>query len=131
MRFGEEPAKTRLIPLTPLIDVVFILLVFFMLASSFSNWRSLDLKIAAEGGATASGPRALLIDLGDDGDLRLNGAILTEPDLAARIEAALAQTPGRVVLVRPADTVSLQRTVDLLDLLKRAGASEISLADTR
>ena len=39
--------KRPLISLTPLIDVVFILLVFFMLASSFLDWRSIDLSTPA------------------------------------------------------------------------------------
>ena len=131
MQFGEDPVRTRLIPLTPLIDVVFILLVFFMLASSFSDWRALDLKIAAQGGATSSGPPALVVDLAPGGDLRLNGRTLSESELAAQIETELERTPERSVLVRPAEAVSLQQTIDLLDLLKQAGADAIALAEAR
>ncbi len=46
----EHPltAKRRLISLTPLIDVVFILLLFFMLSSGFTQWRQMDITAASE-----------------------------------------------------------------------------------
>ena len=47
MQFGQQRPTGRLISLTPLIDVVFILLVFFMLASSFLDWRSIDLTVSS------------------------------------------------------------------------------------
>ena len=48
--FGQRASRRRaLIGLTPLIDVVFILLVFFMLASSFLDWRAIDLTAPARG----------------------------------------------------------------------------------
>ena len=42
MRLESDEAAPRPISLTPLIDVVFILLIFFMLASSFLDWRAVD-----------------------------------------------------------------------------------------
>ena len=43
----DQPRKKQLVSLTPLIDVVFILLLFFMLTSSFVAWRTLDTPLAA------------------------------------------------------------------------------------
>ncbi|MGK0476314.1 MAG: biopolymer transport protein ExbD, partial [Oleispira sp.] len=45
MVLSEKPKQRNLISLTPLIDVVFILLVFFMLTSSFVEWKFIDLGI--------------------------------------------------------------------------------------
>ena len=54
-RAGRPQGRRRpLISLTPLIDVVFILLVFFMLASSFLDWRSIDLNAPAQAAAMAN-----------------------------------------------------------------------------
>ena len=72
-----------------------------------------------------------MVDLAPDGSLRLNDRALSEIDLAARIETELERAPDRSVLVRPAEAVSLQQTIDLLDLLKRAGADAIALAESR
>ncbi|WP_373510748.1 ExbD/TolR family protein, partial [Thiocapsa sp.] len=47
MRFESPAPRRRLIGLTPLIDVVFILLVFFMLASSLVKWQALEMEAPA------------------------------------------------------------------------------------
>ena len=68
MKFGQLSPTGRLITLTPLIDVVFILLVFFMLASSYLDWRSIDLTVSSGAGAATSAQRAILINLRSDGN---------------------------------------------------------------
>ena len=55
MKLGDDKPPTGvMITLTPLIDVVFILLIFFMLASSFIDWRALDLRLAGGSDTTQS-----------------------------------------------------------------------------
>lgn len=113
------------VSLTPLIDVVFILLVFFMLASSFEPRRSIELSATgAAGGGGMNG--ALLIDLRPDG-LRLAGAPIEPEALWTRIARSIAETADQRVLVRPAPGVDLQRTVTLLDRLAEIGVREAEL----
>ena len=57
----------RMISLTPLIDVVFILLVFFMLASSFTDWRAITLDTPPAATRSGSSEGALLVRVGQDG----------------------------------------------------------------
>lgn len=118
--------RRALISLTPLIDVVFILLVFFMLASSFLDWRAIDLSppVKAGGGAALEG--SLLIDIRAD-TLRLAGEAMDLEALAARVGGLTAGKPDRPVILRPAADVSLQRTVEVLDRLKAAGVTGMSL----
>lgn len=123
------PSRIRrraLISLTPLIDVVFILLVFFMLASSFLDWRAIDLKAPAKAAGGAATEGALLIEIREDG-LRLAAEPLTVDALVQRVRARLSVKPGQRVLIKPAEGVSVQRTVDVLDRLKAAGAANMSL----
>jgi biopolymer transport protein ExbD len=111
------------VSLTPLIDVVFILLVFFMLASSFTDWRSLRLTAAEAGGAAVPGVSgAMLVQVGPEG-LRLAGRAVEQEALVAR----LAARPGTRVLVRPTGGVGMQRVVDLLDRLAAAGVVKLDL----
>lgn len=119
--------KRALIGLTPLIDVVFILLVFFMLASSFLDWRAVDLEapVRAASGATAA-DAALLIEIRADG-LWLAGEAATLDTLGNRLGARLAAAPGQHVLIAPAAGVPLQRTVAVLDRLKAAGVADLQL----
>lgn len=125
-RRPERAGRRPLISLTPLIDVVFILLVFFMLASSFLDWRAVDLNAPAEAKARGSMTGALLVEVRADG-LRLSGEMVSLDTLAARVGARLAQKPDQRVLIKPAAGVVLQETVHVLDRLAAAGVTDLSL----
>ncbi|MEO0993621.1 MAG: biopolymer transporter ExbD [Pseudomonadota bacterium] len=130
LRLGNRPRRRLRISLTPLIDVVFILLVFFMLASSFLDWRSVELTAAPAGGPSVGAEGALLVELTEEG-VRLSGERMDLTTLAARLETHLAQTPERRILVRPAPGVDMQRMVRLLDAVAAAGARDIALLPGR
>lgn len=134
----ERPSLARrnrgrsrpLISLTPLIDVVFILLVFFMLASSFLDWRAISLDAPATAAAGASMEGALLIEVRADG-LRLGGETLSLDALAGRAARQLEKKPDRRVLIRPDTGVDVQRVVAVLDRLAAAGVGNMSLIRDR
>lgn len=116
--------RRAIISMTPLIDVVFILLVFFMLASSFMDWRTLDLGVAKAGGA-GSMTGAMLVELKDDG-LRLAGRAVSEQDLLQTLSARFKNDPAQKILLKPGAGVPLQRAVDLIDRIGAAGGRDVS-----
>lgn len=120
--------RRRALPigLTPLIDVVFILLVFFMLATSLLHWRSLELNVSARAAGTASMEGALVVEIRRDG-VRLSGEEIPTGALATRIGEHLARRPRQRILVKPAPGVTLQEAVQVLDSLTAAGARDVSL----
>lgn len=123
----SKPRRRRsLIGLTPLIDVVFILLIFFMLASRFLDWRAIDLSSAAETAVGAGAQEALLVEITGDG-VRLSGAAVTLEELEREARNRLAGGEIERAIVKPAPGVPLQRTVDALDRLKAAGVSNMTL----
>ncbi|MBA1147248.1 biopolymer transporter ExbD [Ectothiorhodospiraceae bacterium WFHF3C12] len=127
--FKIERAAGRprvLISLTPLIDVVFILLVFFMLASSFLDWRSIDLHAAQADQPEDTHGATMLIQVTPDG-LRLGGRPASQDELVAIVQRRAGADPGLRILVRPAPGVPLQRTIDVLDAVRAAGANRLSL----
>lgn len=119
--------RRRVVSLTPLIDVVFILLVFFMLASSFTHWRSLQLSVPADVSAPAEDRASpLVVRVGPD-ELRLDGERLSLAVVSERVSEALANDPDRIAIVRPGDDVRLQRLVTVVEGLYAVGGSRISL----
>lgn len=125
-RLATRRGRRRpLISLTPLIDVVFILLIFFMLASSFLDWRAIDLDTPQAAAAGSPMEGALLIEVRPEG-LRLSGESMTLDALAAEIVDRLESEPDRSVLVKPAAGVRLQAAVDVVDRLAAAGISRLS-----
>lgn len=127
-RRANRRAKT-LISLTPLIDCVFILLVFFMLASSFLDWHVITLEGAepATGAAAPGMQGAILIDMEPGGGLRLSGRPLDADSLLGELTALLARRPEAEVILRPASGVPVQAVVDLIDLLTAEGIDAVSL----
>lgn len=99
--------------MTSLIDVIFLLLLFFMLTSTFSKFAEVDLSAA---GAGASGDaKPLFLQLGKD-RLMLNGGALALTDLGS---SPLSQAEaGTVLIVSLRGNVSAQRLTDLLVALR-------------
>ncbi|MEM6678576.1 MAG: biopolymer transporter ExbD [Pseudomonadota bacterium] len=123
---ASRPRKRLRISLTPLIDVVFILLVFFMLASSFLDWRSIELTSAGRPGGAPGVEGALLVELTPEGP-RLSGERLNLASLGARLTSRVATKPDQRVLIRPVAGVDMQRMVTLLDTIAAAGITDIAL----
>jgi biopolymer transport protein ExbD len=124
MRFGEAPRR-RGPSLTPMIDVVFLLLVFFMLAARFGMEEAVPLGVAGSGGAYEGPPR--LIEVRPDG-LLLNGVVVAETALAEAL-AALTQGPDDLVVLRGRDGADTQSIVRALDLLAAAGHRRVALVE--
>lgn len=114
--FGA-PRATRRPSLTPMIDVVFLLLVFFMLAARFGDESELALAPAGRA-ATYNGPPRL-VEVGPEG-VALNGISLTENRLAAAM-APLMTAPGDAIILRPVEDAPLQRLIDVMQGLRAAG----------
>ena len=131
MQFGQPRPSGRLISLTPLIDVVFILLVFFMLASSFLDWRTVDLSVSSGVGAETSAQRAILVSLRSDGSVAVGSEPVAMQTLRSVMTEKLADGSDQLVVIRSDPGVPLQRAVDTLDLVRSIGATNISLSRKR
>lgn len=118
------PRPRRKPSLTPMIDVVFLLLVFFMLAARFGAENTLQLQTSGTGGSAYSGPPRLVDVL--PGGLRLNGAVITMDALLADLPA-LMQSNGDTVVLRPMEGANLQDLVDAMAPLSAAGLTGLVL----
>lgn len=124
-----RPARTRpSISLTPLIDVVFILLVFFMLASSFLEWRTLEIRIPTFGSAVSEAERPLRVRIGADGAVRIDDQAYEAQALDVRLRGVAAEDAARPVIVVAESGVPLQRTFAIIDRVVATGLSNLSLS---
>lgn len=123
--FGQKRPRRR--PnLTPMIDVVFLLLVFFMLASRFGAQLTLPLALGGSAGSAWSGPPRL-VDVTPSG-LALNGAVIGADALAEAL-AALVASPDDAIVLRARDGASLQTVIAVMDGLRAAGFSRMVLVE--
>lgn len=114
------------ISITPLIDVVFILLLFFMLSSSFMQWRQLDLPLPSAG-AAADAPVISVRVLDNAGAIAVNEEQSRVGD-NGWLKARVLAHPDAVFAIEVAEGVQMQAMIRLVDALKSAGAARVSLA---
>ncbi|GGE27511.1 hypothetical protein GCM10011360_14730 [Primorskyibacter flagellatus] len=103
--------------MTSLIDVIFLLLLFFMLSSTFSRFSELDLMAAGSSAGAASDRPPLFLRL-SPGELSLNGQGLALTDLRGALEPEADADRPRPVIVALATDVTAQRLTDLLVALR-------------
>jgi len=128
MHIESAARRRRLISLTPLIDVVFILLIFFMLATSFLEWRSFSLGIPGDSQITDLESEVVMVRLLADGGLEVDGEPMTDTAaLVVRFREIFADDPDQLVIVRPDGEVALQRVVTVVERLNAAGGNRITL----
>ncbi|MEO0637582.1 MAG: biopolymer transporter ExbD [Pseudomonadota bacterium] len=119
MALSRRTSRRRPLALTSLIDVIFLLLLFFMLSSTFTRFAEIPVSAALAGaGAPTTSEPPLFLRLSDD-ELLLNGQAVPLTEIAG---ALLALDDGSdLLLISLTETVSTQR---LTDLLVRLPASE-------
>lgn len=125
MQFGQAQRRRRP-SLTPMIDVVFLLLVFFMLAARFGTDLQFPLQLGAGPAATWQGPPRL-VDIRPEG-LRLNGQPIA-PEALAQALTRLMETDGDTIVLRAAKDVPLQGVVTVLESLATQGLTNVVLVD--
>ncbi|WP_322867175.1 ExbD/TolR family protein [Aquicoccus sp. G2-2] len=110
-----------------MIDVVFLLLVFFMLASRFGMGSVLNLPVA-QGGAGLSAEQPRLVDVLPGDGYRFNGVAC---DAQTLIEWLSGQggDPAATIVLRAAAEADVQRIVDAAQMLRKAGYDSIALAE--
>lgn len=124
----------RLIALTPLVDVVFLLLTFFMLSSNLSPFGLLPFGAGPSGSAAGSeaesGSRADLLLSVESGRLRLGGLDIPATDLEGRLRSARAGGATRLAILT-SDSATVQDLVFALDAAKAASFASVDLVDFR
>jgi biopolymer transport protein ExbD len=120
------PRRPRRANLTPMIDVLFLLVVFFLLAARFEAAGAIAVAPAAGVEAAWSGPPRLVTVTPDA--LLLNGRPVAEAALAAAL-APLVSGPDDMVVLRAAEGATLQRLVAVIEALGAAGFGNLALVE--
>ena len=111
----------------PMVDVLFNLLIFFLLATSLvqaEREMSIALPHAAASGPISMSMREIIINVHADGAVEVAGKSLTHEELAATIRTAVAANPEQKVSVRGARSASYASIVAVLDTCKGAGIQQ-------
>ena len=117
--------------LTPMIDVVFLLIIFFMVATKFSELeRSIGVKVpeVARPGAMTAAPEKRVVNVHVDGTLELDRQALTLDQLSDELASARQQYAGLGVIVRGDSGCPFQHVADVLAACRSANIAELDIA---
>jgi biopolymer transport protein ExbD len=124
------PAARRRLSLTPLIDIVFILLLFFMVATSFSQHTDVSIALAGSGTGNAAAERPLVVvTVHVDGTASVNGTRAALAHLTASVDEAARERRRTVVLLRTDAGVSMQDLLSAVAAARRAAVHAVALMD--
>lgn len=123
----DDSRPARKPSLTPMIDVVFLLLVFFMLASRFGHDVQLPLNAAGSGDSAAYRGPPRLVDIHPD-TLTLNGTSVSLAMLAAELDA-LTESGDDTIVLRARGETPLQRVVDVMQKMTAAGFTKLVMVE--
>jgi biopolymer transport protein ExbD len=115
------------INITPLTDVFLVLLIIFMVTTSViqNQGKNIDLPGAEVSDAT---PQGVTVTVSPEGGILVNDEPVAEADLFKALEAKLADTREKIVILRGDRKVLLGQAVNILDVAQQAGATGIALA---
>nr|VFJ51435.1 MAG: outer membrane transport energization protein ExbD [Candidatus Kentron sp. FW]VFJ57632.1 MAG: outer membrane transport energization protein ExbD [Candidatus Kentron sp. FW] len=127
MHFEETHTDNSEARILPLINVVFLLLIFFMVAGSLSVTEPFHVEPPQSASGDAGEQDVLRILLGFDGQLALDGEVVDEKTLLALIKERLASEPKPGVQLKADGRIAGNRIVLLTEDLRGAGVEELRL----
>lgn len=131
--FGESRRKPQSMIITSLVDVVFLLTIFFMLTSSFVKTESIELSLPPAETATttaAGGDQSLIvIVLADKDRVFLGRSKVTEQELAEKLRLLVKRDPDRKILLMSSELNSVQEVVSIMDVIYQSGGRNIAVAN--
>ena len=128
MDFSGRLRSKQELNVAPLIDVVFLLLIFFMLASTFIKPEAIDLMLEGSSTPGGSAEEMLNIEVVVDGTIRLNGLRLSMPQLETELASRIQGDQTRPVTIKAAAEVPVQTLVNIMDRVRAAGTNNLRLA---
>ncbi|MEO1044768.1 MAG: biopolymer transporter ExbD [Pseudomonadota bacterium] len=127
MRIERYRPKGELINITPLIDVVFILLVFFMLAGTIEKEDAFPVAPAQSGIDKRGDVKDFVILVSEDGKVALGDEPIARDQLTARIRQALNEKPDGLIQLKPDSEAEAKEVIAIMEDIRQAGAEYIVL----
>lgn len=115
------------INVTPLVDIMLVLLIIFMLTAHLIARQAIEVQLPKAAQSTAIPPTTLAVTLSREGRMYLNGRETTPPALRAAVQAAVAKDPKTQVMIAGDKDVSHGRVVWVLDLVKSLGVTSFAI----
>lgn len=127
MEFERRERFARHIDLTALVDIVFHLMVFFMLTTSFVISESMELSLPSGTATSVAQSEVTRIIVKQHGGLMLGSADISPDDLQSTLITTLAGNPDSRIVILSTPGVSVQELIAVLDMVYFAGGRNVQV----
>jgi biopolymer transport protein ExbD len=125
---SAAPETQSDIDLTPMLDVVFIMLIFFLVVASFIKEDGLDLNQSAASLVLPTTAENILISIKEDNLIWIGERLIDPQAIRANIKRMVAENPAATVVIKAERHSANKTLVQVMDASRQAGIYEISLA---
>lgn len=127
MKLRARPEQKADLDLSPLIDMVFILLIFFMVSTTFVKDMKIDLERPGAATAEAASTKALRVNIDSGGNIYIDGNPVRPWMVQSRVREFLESTGGTVLVITDR-RVPADRLIEVVDQCRLAGATDVGVA---
>lgn len=124
---GRRRVSTRL-NIAPLIDVVFLLLIFFMLSSHFVTQPGIKITLPSAVTAKLHPEEDIIISITEDSNLYLNEKLVTLKNLLEQLEIEIIKTEKKTVIIKADEKIDLGLAVKVMDIARQAEAERLIIS---
>lgn len=128
MQFRKFSRQNVAINIAPLVDVVFLLVIFFAVSTTFLETAGLKLELPTSSSTAQREPLDLTILLAADGTLSFRGEQVSREQLAERLRGVLADAERKIVVLRADTSTAHGEVVQVMDLIRDSGAEGLTVA---
>ena len=131
MKLLEKPARKIGINLTPLIDVLFILIIFFTVSSTFLEQPGIELKLPEAESSQSHTAQKVIIYVDNQENLFLNDDPVEIENIAKAVEALISAQTDKSVVLHADEDVSHGVVINIMDLLRKQGIYKIIISTSK
>lgn len=127
----EKTSRAATVPMTSLMDVIFLLLCFFVTSSVFSQWETeIQISLPTAKSATVPGrlPGQVILNVSEEGKVSVNGINLTLDEVTTRLGRIAKIYPGQPVIIRADKATAYDSLMQVIDACRSADVWNFSLA---
>jgi len=128
MRYRNHTEEEAQIDISPLIDMVFILLIFFMVTTTFVKDMKLDLERPGASSSMAASTKAIRVFIDNQGDVYVDNQQVRIYSLQSKLRDMLRVSTNKSVLVVTDENVPAKTVLQVVDQSKLSGATDVGVA---
>lgn len=128
MQFSTKPKRRIIINITSLIDVLFLLLIFFIVSSTFLEQPGMKLDLPQTREQQAVRMEGYTVFITTDEQVFLNEELVSLDDLPERLESIAPETEEQGLILKADENVRYGLVVEVMDMVKQSGIEKLVVA---